>query len=51
MSKTVMTSRFAAGLLGVLISASASLAQDRSETPLFSIDFSDYQPGSDSIRD
>jgi hypothetical protein len=51
MSKTVLTRRFAAGLLGVLISVSASVAQDRSETPLFSIDFSDYKPGSDSVRD
>jgi hypothetical protein len=51
MTKTVMTRRFAAGFLGALISASASLAQDRSETPLFSIDFSDYKPGTELIRD
>jgi hypothetical protein len=34
-----------------MISASASFAQDRSEAPLFSIDFSDYKPDSGSVRD
>ena len=34
-----------------MISATVSLAQDRSEAPLFSIDFSDYKPGSGSVRD
>ena len=51
MTKTVATRSFIAGLLGALISASASLAQDRSEAPLFSLDFSDYKPDSGSVRD
>ena len=51
MTTTVATRSFIAGLLSAMISATASLAQDRTEAPLFSIDFSDYQPGSSSIRD
>ena len=51
MTKTVATSSLAAGLLGAMISVTVSLAQDRGEAPLFSIDFSDYKPGSGSVRD
>ena len=51
MTKRVATRSLAAGLLGAMISVTVSLAQDRGEAPLFSIDFSDYKPGSGSVRD
>jgi hypothetical protein len=51
MTTTVATRSFTACLVGAIISATAALAQGGSQAPLFSIDFSDYQPGSGSIRE
>jgi hypothetical protein len=51
MTTTVASLSFTAGLVGAIISATAALAQEGSQAPIFSIDFSDYQPGSGSIRE
>ena len=51
MAKAIATLSFTAGLVSAIISATAALAQEGRQAPLFSLDFSDYQPGSGSIGD